>query len=150
MGLVDDLLPSLDAVLGIRDTLGVGLKEVSILTRTWDGDVIGEGDPSDEADQMLPTPKIAVLRGADKGTELHAENGIRSGGGTRQGDLQLKYISKNSYPDLDDVDCSSSSANIEKFYFLGTELYQVIGVKEELLTWTVMLRRCTDQTTYLE
>lgn len=127
----------LDDILGIRDEIGAALAQVYIVTRTWEGDGIGDGDYSDEVVQVLPTPGIR-----DYAHNLH----VLQGGVIQQGDLILKMISKNTFPLHSDVDCQSTNPAIEKFYKVGNFFYRVIHVKEDHLTWDVHVRRISDQT----
>lgn len=141
MTLISDLLPSVDSILGVRDDIGAALKPVSIVTRTWEGTEPGSGEAVDVAISMLPSPRIV---------ELMNDYRVREGGAFQSGDIILKMVSKQSYANLAAVDCSTASANIEKFYSVGGILYRVIGVREKHLTWDVHLRRVTDQSTYAE
>jgi TRAP-type mannitol/chloroaromatic compound transport system permease large subunit len=139
MGLVSDLIPNLNTILGARDDIGVALKTVKIVTRTWTGAEPGDGTAAEVAVQMLPTPHIV---------EYGHDAEISSGGAVRAGDIKLKSISKQSYATLAAVDCSSNSRSVEKFYEVGGALFQVIRVRERLVTWEVHLRRLSAQTRY--
>lgn len=130
--LIADLLGSLDPILGIRDAIGAALKPVYIVTRAWSGSAIGDGSYTEVKTQMLPSPKIVDYSQSVK---------IQSGGFYEQGDIVLKYISKNAYPTKSDIDCSLSNIKKEKFYLVGTDYYRVISITEDYLTWSVQLRR---------
>ncbi len=131
MSLIDDLKANINGTLGLRDSLGVGLKSVSIVTRTWSGAEIGSGTPTDVTVAMSPSPRIV-----DYSHDLR----ITEGGAVKQGDILLKMISKQSYPLVTDVDASTTQANVEKFYNVGGKLYRVVKVREKHVTWNVLLR----------
>jgi hypothetical protein len=135
MGLIDDLLPDVDAILGIRDDLGVALKVVNIVTRTWSGSECGEGTMSETMAQMLPSPRVVEYR-------KQQEN--QTGGVVERADIMLKMISKNLFSETD-LNFSDMNENQEKFYDIGGELYRPIQVIEKHVVWSVMLRRVEAQ-----
>lgn len=139
--LVESLLPGLNSILGIRDALGAGIKEVWFVTRTWSGETIGDGTAVEVRARLLPTPKIV----AKNGDGVSKDERFLQGGTVDQADLSLKNISKSSYPNETDVDCSSTLRNVEKFYEVGGKLYQVKSVSESYLTWNVDLRSISNQ-----
>ena len=57
----------------------------------------------------------------------------------------LKMVSKQSYPLRSDVDCTSNSENVEKFYEVGGALYRVIMVREKHVVWEIQLRKDSKQ-----
>lgn len=136
MSIVSDLKPGLNAILGIRDDLGAALKEVYLVTRSWSGGELGEGDPTEIKVRMLPSPRVV---------EFKHDLRIKEGGAVQQGDILLKMISKVSFPKQCDVDGSTNSQNVEKFYEVGGILYRVVGVTEKHLTWNVLLRPISNQ-----
>lgn len=134
----DDLLGDVDSILGIRDDLGVALHPVFLVTREWSaGTEIGEGDFTDSEKQVLPSPRIK---------EYADDYKIKEGGAIQQGDIILKMISKQSYPNRSDIDCSVGAQHVEKFYKINEVFYRVIFVWEQHVTWNVHLRRVSDQT----
>jgi hypothetical protein len=138
--LIDSLLPALDGILGVRDSVGAVLRTVSILTRTWQGgNHPGEGTPLDTVVQMLPTPFLK-----DYSHNLR----LVEGGMVRQGDIMIRNISKHKYPTEDLVDCKTPSKSIEKFYLIDDRLYTVISVKEDYVTWDVQVRKYSNQKRY--
>lgn len=138
-GIIESLLPVVDSILGVRDTVGAVLKPVSLLTRTWTGNQPGDGAATDLVTRILPSPGIR---------EYAHDLKIQAGGAIQQGDVVVTGVSKNQYPTQDLIDGSCPSANIEKFYLVGEAVYQVINVKENYLTWDVQLRRLSSQARY--
>jgi len=132
MGLIADLTAVADDILGVRDTIGAAIHNVYFVTRTWSGSEPGDGTATDVVTQMLPTPAIIDLAHNFKVSEV---------GRYKQGDLILKNISKESYPDHDTVRLKSTDSAVEKFYRVDSELYNVIHVKESYITWDVHIRR---------
>lgn len=135
MGVIDDLIPDVNGILGIRDTLGVGLKKVSIITRTWSGYTVGDGTFVDVEEPMVPSPHV---------TQFRQDLRVAEGGAVKRQDVQLKMISKVNYTETD-LDFSDVSDPVEKFYSLSGEIYRPIQVIERHVTWSVMLRRSNDQ-----
>jgi hypothetical protein len=135
-GIVDDLRSGINDILGLRDSLGVGLKKVYLVTRTWSGSELGEGTKTITKRQILPSPRVV---------EFMDQYKIKEGGAVQQGDLMLKMVSKQSYPLRSDVDCTSNSENVEKFYEVGGALYRVIMVREKHVVWEIQLRKDSKQ-----
>lgn len=136
MSVVSDLLSNVDSILGIRDDIGAALKEVWLVTRAWRGSEPGDGTYVETKVRMLPSPRVV---------EYTDQARIREGGAVQQGDIMLKMISKQSFPEAADIDCSSGDASVEKFYEVGGSLYRVVSVTEKHVTWSVLLRKLTSQ-----
>lgn len=142
--LIESLLDCSEDILETRDCVGAALKEVFIVTRTWSGDRPGNGQPEDKDERILPTPRVV-----DYSHDIR----LREGGGIKEGDIILKGISKNKYSDENYVRGKTTERNVEVFYQLGGEingenkgeLYKVISVMENYLTWDVQLRRLSSQ-----
>ncbi len=141
-GIVDALLPSVDAILGIRDQIGAIIKPVFILTRTWYCDeqlttpaMQPEGFFKDCSVPLLPTPKIK---------DFSQDIRLKEGGSVKSGDIILSNISRNKYRS-EDLDGATPAANIERFFVVGVKLYQVINVTESYLTWSVQIRELSNQ-----
>jgi hypothetical protein len=136
--LVDSLKSdALDDILAVREQLGADLAKVRIITRTWNGVEVGDGDYMDQAAEMHPAPGVKDLSHSYR---------VAQGGAFQQGDLMLTMISKNKYPEKLDVDLSCTDPLVEKFYEVNGNLYRVITVVEKYVVWDVQVRRLTDQT----
>lgn len=131
MSLLDDI--ETDDILGLRDSLGLALKAVFLVTRTWDGSEPGDGDYEDEEEQILPSPRVV---------EFKHDLRVRQGGAVQDGDILLKMISKESY-DYEQLDGSTDQQNVEKLYKVGADYCTPISVEEKHLTWTVLCRKVT-------
>lgn len=138
-GIVDDLRSGVNDLLGIRDSIGAALKEVWIVTRTWSGIELGDGTAFETREQMLPSPRVVEFK-----TDLR----IKEGGAVQSGDIMLKMVSRQSFPNQADVDFSGIASNVEKLYEVGGRLYRPVGVTEKHLTWTILLRPLSDQKRY--
>jgi len=136
--LIDSLLPGLNNVLGVRDTIGAKVREVYKLTRTWAGRSIGEGDYTDQIVQVLPSPYLV---------DYSHSIMLQAGGSMRSGDIIIKNISKAAYPSESDVDgrVDQTTLNVEHFYFINNLHYTVIHVKDNYLVWDVHVRKVTDE-----
>ena len=132
MTMIDGLRSNINSILAIRDDLGAAKKPVLLVTRTWTGSEPGDGTFTDGEIPVLPSPAIK---------EFVDDYRIQEGGAVKQGDIRLKWISKQSFPTRAEIDCSVSSQKIEKFYKVGGVLYRVVQVGEQLLSWNVLLRR---------
>lgn len=144
-GIIDSLLPEIDCILGIRDSIGAVIKPVYFLTRTWykdSGKTIAAGAPEgyavDVVEQLIPSPSMK---------DFSQDIRLKEGGAVKAGDIILSGISRNKYVEAD-LDGSSAALNIEHFYVVGVKLYQVINVTESYLTFKVQLRELSNQTRY--
>lgn len=135
-GIVGNLKDSVNDILGLRDDLGAALTGVYIVTRIWSGSELGEGVAQEEKLQVLPSPRIF---------SFVDDSRVLQGGIIQLEDIKLKMISKANYSCKADLDCSSESENVEKFYEIDGQIYSVISVIEKHLTWDVMLRKRTNQ-----
>lgn len=132
MGVVSDILAVTDTILGLRDSLGAVKHPVFLFTRTWSGARLGEGTKTDTQVQILPSPALL-----DYSHSLR----LKEGGRIRQGDLMVKSISKQSFPDESVLDGSTTAKNIEKYYLINNRLYTVISIVEGHVTWAVQVRK---------
>lgn len=144
-GILDSLLPSVDSILGIRDSIGAVIRPVFFLTRTWyqDSDHTSQssdisGYAKDVVVQMLPSPKVV---------DITQEIRTREGGSVNNGDVMLNSVSRSKYR-FEELDGSSSANNIEQLYVVGVKVYQVVKVTEQYLTWRIILKELTNQTRY--
>lgn len=137
--LLDNLQLDVDSVLAIRGQIGAVLKKVQFLTRTWSGTRVGDGSATDVVLDMFPAPAVKEF-----GNDLR----IVEGGMVKQGDNLLSSVSKQSYPNESDIDCTTSGPLVEKFYIVGGKIHTVINVKEKYLTWDILVRERADQTRY--
>ena len=137
-GLVENLLPGVDKILGIRDKIGAVKAKVFIVTRTWENGEIGHGSFKDEIIPVLPTP---YLRDFSQDIRLQPQAGVQ------QGDLILRDISKKSFDSETSIDTRTNDKGIEKAYKLVSlttreeKFYHVVSIIEDYLTWDVQLRR---------
>ena len=134
-GIIEDLLPDVDCILGIRDDIGAELRKVFLVKRKWGGETLGDGRAKDTKTQILPTPYIV---------DFSHNIQIQSGGSFQQGDVLLKNISKDKFPKESDLQPSTGDGTIEYFYEVGDKLYNLQTIVEKHLTWNVQLRRLID------
>lgn len=132
------LLDCVDSILGIRDCIGANLADVYFVTRTWSGTRPGDGEFEDVEEQMKPTPQIV-----DYSHDIR----LQQGGAYKQGDLILRNISRNQYPEESILRTDTGIKNVEKFLKVGSNYYRVIQVKEKLLTWDVQVRKIAQDET---
>ena len=150
MTLVSDLTENIDCILGIRDVLGAEIHKVFILKRTKStidpelGGFDNDATITDEVERsILPSPRIVDYSHSVR---------LKEGGAIKQGDLILKMISKNKF-DKADIDCSLLSGegeNIERYYYINDELYNVIAITESHCWWNVQIRKVSDSEVYLD
>jgi len=139
--IVEDLIGCTDEILGLRDDIGAIKSKVFILTRSWSGEEIGDGDPKDTIEQILPTPYVVNLDYALRS---------KTGGSAKEGDVMLKHISKQSYPEEDTVRLKNDNCKtVEKFYYLDGKLYNVFLIKSDYVYWNIHVRLRTGTKTYL-
>lgn len=130
-GIVDDVLSVTDDILGLRDELGAVKKPIYIVTRTWSGAKRGEGTYTDSKVQVLPSPYLVDLSHSLR---------VREGGALKQGDLIIKMISKQKYSEAQ-INGSVDAPNLERWYYIGEYLYEVISVTEEYVYFNVQVRK---------
>lgn len=79
--LIDELLPMIDELRGdLHPMFGVRPFRVFAVTRTWAGQMVGEGDYTDQVVEILPQPKVEQWDGykwALLATGVHEEGLIR-------------------------------------------------------------------------
>lgn len=132
------LLECVDEILGIRDCIGATLAPVTLVTRTWTGARVGDGEFEDEETLMEPSPEIV-----DYSHSLR----LQDGGTYKQGDLILKNVSRKSYPEESDLRTDTGVKNVEKFIKVGAHYYRTIHIKEKLVTWDIQVRKIAQDET---
>ncbi len=144
-GLIASLMPNVDAILGVRDSIGAVKQPIFFLTRTWYSDsghttpaLAPEGFAKDSQVQMFPSPNIR---------DFSQDIRLKEGGAVKAGDIILTGISHNKFT-LSNLDGTSTAPNIEQLYSVGVKIYSVISVTEDYLTWKVQLRQSSNQTRY--
>jgi hypothetical protein len=131
MSLVDDIKKQIDPILEIRDLLGAQKAIVYIVERTW-REKIGVGTFADIKTQIYPTPNIVDLSHKFK---------MKEAGNLKDGDLLLKMVSKNKFPEETFVSCKNNSDKKEMFYLIDNYSYEVISVTSEYVYWNVLIRK---------
>lgn len=139
MSIIDDAKKQVDDALRTVTDLEIYKAKVYLVTRTWSGSQPGDGTATDVKVLFTPVPQIK-----DFSVDLR----LQEGGLVQQGDLLLKYIPKQTYPNENQVDCSKTVKNIEKFYMINDKLYVVISVVSEWTHWNVLIRKTKSQKTY--
>lgn len=145
-GIVAALLPNVNALLGVRDSVGAIKQQVFFVTRSWFSDsgfttpaTQPEGYAKDAvAVQFLPSPGIK---------QFSQDVRLREGGSIKAGDIILSGISRETYQESD-LDNSTANQGIEKLYMIGTKLYTCINVTQRYVTFNVQVRELTNQTRY--
>lgn len=139
------LLGNVDAILGVRDSIGAIIQPVYFLTRTWYCDkgltkMAGqpEGFAKDTIERLLPSPGMK---------QFNQDIRLREGGSIKAGDIILKSISRSKFKESD-LDGSTCAKNIQKFFVIGDKLYQVINVTQRYVTFNVQVRELTNQKRY--
>ena len=138
MGIIDDLIPCMDDILGVRDDIGaIKNGPIYLLTRTWTGQK-GRGTFVDTQVQVLPSPHVVNFSHSLR---------LREGGMIKQGDIMLKHLSKQKYPTEDLLDCTTDNpSTVEKFYYMDGNLYECISVLEDYVYWNVQIRKTNKKT----
>lgn len=142
MSIIDDILGCTDDILGLRDCLGANKNgPIYILTRTWDGEK-GRGDPCDTIEQVLPSPMLVNFSHSLR---------LREGGTIKQGDILLKHISKQSYPQESMLDCTvEDEKTMERFYYFDNHIYECITVTQDYVYWNVQVRKTKKLKLYIK
>lgn len=138
-GIIDALSDCSDAILSIRESIGAGLKKVYFVTRTWAGGKVGQGQASDTKEQMRFTPYLVDLSLNYRALEA---------GVVKQGDILLKMVSKNQYPDRKVLESTDEREGVQHYYLVDDRLYLCVIVRERYLQWDIHLRPLSDQRRY--
>lgn len=139
MSIIESLKDCSDAILGIRDSIGADLKKIYVVTRTWSGGEVGEGNVVDSEMTLVNTPHIVDLSLNFRALE---------GGNVKQGDLLLKMVDKQRYP-RETFEPTTLGPGQERFMRIGEQLYTVIAVRERYLQFDIQVRPLSDQRRYL-
>lgn len=140
-GIRESLTHCIDDILGVRDCIGAALADVSIITRSWTGQRVGDGSFTDVVEPLRPTPQIK-----DYGHDVR----VTEAGAVKQGDLLLIGISRNKYPTEASLRTDVKSVREEKMIQVGKHFYRTIHVKEKLVTWDVQIRKINQDETEKE
>lgn len=138
-GIIDGLKDCSDAILGVRDAIGADLKKVYVVTRTWSGGEVGEGNVQDAEMILVNTPRIV---------DLSLNFRAMEGGNVKQGDLLLKMVDKQRYP-RSVFQPDRLNPGEERFLRIGEMLYTVIAIRERYLQWDIQVRPLSDQRRYV-
>lgn len=144
-GLINSLLPNVNTILGVRDSIGAVKQPVYFVKRTWYADANHttpssdlSGYAKDVTTQMLPSPLVVDFK-----QNLKA----REGGMVKNGDIRLTGVSLFSFNESK-LDGSSSEANVENLFKVGVKMYQVVDLSQDYVTWKITLKELTNQTIY--
>lgn len=137
MSFKDCLQDSLDCILSVRDDIGATIQPSFIVTRTWSGDRVGDGHFTDETCQILPSPEIV---------DLSHDLRVQNGGTYKSGDLILKTINKQTYPE-EMLRTDTGKETVEKFIKVGTHFYRTVHIKEKLLTHEIHITKVSQDET---
>lgn len=140
-GIIETILPATRSIYGIRDDIGAEKGFVYMVELLWSSGQIGAGQPIEKITKILPTPQIVDFTQAIN---------LPDSAGVQAGDIILKGISKDAFPDETLIDTQTDNQNLEKFYLIQTrdevnKLYQVISIKEKYVSWQVQIRRLTTE-----
>ena len=128
----ESMLGCVDKILGIKDQIGAIIEEVHLVTRTWTGERVGDGDHTDVETQIIPTP---CIKDFSHDVRTHEAGVVKSG------DLILTGISRNKYTDELTLRTDTTDRSIEKLYHIGKHYYRLVHIKENLLTWDIHIRK---------
>ena len=128
----------LDKALKVREDLGLQKADVFFITRTWNGERVGDNGFSDQTTKVSPIPEIV---------DLSHDIRVQQGGSYKQGDLILKGFSRNAYPQEQTFRTDTGIKNVEKFIKVGDHFYRTIHIKENLVTWDVHVRKVSQDET---
>ena len=140
MSFFNDCNP-VDCALEALDSMGLNIAEVGLIKRVWPEDKIGRGTPVDTLELFTPTPRIEQIRQSHNNKQAGQE---------RRGDVFVKFLSKNKYPEVSSIDATSTVKNEEIYYYVDGELFEVVEVTENLTHWNVLISRAKKRRLYLD
>lgn len=143
--IIDDLLPVVDDLRGdILPIAGVRQFRVFVVTRTYQGGHRGEGEYTDDATEITPSPAVAF-------DDTHRFD-LRPTGRDEEGEVKISEISLARYVE-EDLMPYKVDQNVEFFWRLDdgqgqsirSRAYKPIkppmADREKTIGWTVSLRR---------
>lgn len=130
----------IDCALQIVDDLGLNISKIGIFSRSWSEGKLGCGDPSDKVVYFSPTPRLRNI-------SLNHSN--KESGLEKRGDTLVRLLSKNQYPTEDLINAVSNDKEIEMYYFINNDLYEVVKVIENVTHWDVLVKRAKKRKLYL-
>lgn len=137
-GIRASLTDCIDCILGVRDDIGAALADISIITRTWTGERVGDGTFTDVVTALKPTPQIK---------DFSHDVRVSEAGAVKQGDLILVGVSRHAFPTEASLRTDVVSAVQEKMIKVGRHFYRTIHVKEKLVTWDIHIRKINQDET---
>lgn len=129
MSLRDDLIPCVDAARGLADELGVRVRPVAVVRRSWDGGKPGLGVRTEEPLTLTPTPRV---RPATRET-------FGPGGSFEAGDLVITRISA-SYAEATLRGAPVGEAE-EVVWEVDGEAHRLVSLERRPFEWRAQLRR---------
>jgi len=131
----------IECALEALEDAGLVIHKVGLFTRTWRGECIGEGQFTDALELFDPTPRIKQISLDYKNTE---------GGTQRRGQVRISLIPKSIFPEKEPLECAAPSKNIEIYYYIDGDLYELVRVEEQLFHWNVLVRKTKKKKLNLE
>ncbi len=132
MSILDDAKKATSEAMFEIENLELFRHKVYMLTRTWSGGRIGSGDKEDVQVVISPTP---YMRDYSHSVRLQ-ENGV-----IKAGDVIIKYIPIENYPDESELETKTNIKNVQKFYVINNRIYTVVSIVEGYVYWNVHLRK---------
>ncbi len=132
MSILGDAAKSVSGAMKTIEDLEIFRHRVYILTRTWSGVRIGNGVKTDTTVEVSPVPYIKTY-------DLDIR--LRVGGVIKAGDIIIKYMSKDDYPDLSFLETVTNIRNVQKFYKIDNKLYTAVGTSDGYAYWNIHLRK---------
>jgi hypothetical protein len=129
MGLLDDLIPVVDSARSVAvDVVGHRPYTVAVIRRTWSGDRVGEGTPTDIEIALNPAPAI-VERSSDAPTSMGRVRGVlRPAGAEEEGDVALVGVSF-SIPETTLYHPSPKLAENEEHFYVIRDAHET-GIRQ--------------------
>lgn len=138
MNFFDDCNP-VDCALEAVESIGLNITPIGLLTRSWDGEKLGLGDPTDTLVLFSPTPRLKSVRNRHMNDE---------GGSKKKGDLVITLLSKSKYTEAD-INCISDVDTKEIYFHLKDDLYEVVSIDEKLTHFNVTIKKAKKRKLFL-
>ena len=139
MALRDDLIPFVDEIRDevVDDCAGLRLHTFSVVKRTWSGARLGLGTVTEETLVLDPVPK---LMGPESQMWM-AEAGLHE-----RGDLAVRKISATyTKEQLADYTDTPLAANVEHYWLVDGQPFDVVSTEKRAFEWRVQLRRMRER-----
>lgn len=130
----DELIPVIDEARGVMDELGLRVRRVAHVVRTWSGAEVGAGTVTEVTTELSPAPRVRQVspRSWTSGGEVETS--------TLQSDQILVDKVSASY-EAEWIQGSALTTSQELIYAIDGEPHQLLSAEAKPFEWRLTLAR---------